>query len=78
MLSIHQLQVRAESLPLLKHGLRLLHVTWLFLSNILGLALKFILLFGLKLISLPVFQVEAPEIDLADIEYSCRRLSPPE
>ena len=68
MLSIHQLQIRAESLPLLKHGLRLLHVTWLFLSNILGLALKFILLFGLKLISLPVFQVEAPEIDLADVE----------
>ena len=63
MLSIHQLQIRAESLPLLKHGLRLLHVTWLFLSNILGLALNFILLFGLKLISLPVFQVEAPEID---------------
>ena len=68
MLSIHQLQVRAESLPLLKHGLSLLHVTWLFLANILGLALKFILLFGLKLIALPVFQVEAPEIDLADIE----------
>ena len=68
MLSIHQLQIRAESLPSLKHGLRLLHVTWLFLSNILGLALKFILLFGLKLISLPVFQVEAPEIDLADVE----------
>lgn len=78
MLSIHKLQVRAESLPLLKHGLRLLHVTWLFLSNILGLALKFILLFGLRLISLPVFQVEAPEIDLADIDCSCRRLSPPE
>ena len=68
MLSIHKLQVRAESLPLLKHGLSLLHVTWLFLANILGLALNFILLFGLKLISLPVFQVEAPEIDLADIE----------
>jgi hypothetical protein len=26
------------------------------------------LLFGLKIISLPVFQTEAPEIDLADIE----------
>jgi hypothetical protein len=34
----------------------------------MDLALKLILLFGLKLISLLVFQSEAPEIDLADLE----------
>jgi hypothetical protein len=38
------------------------------LSKLVDLSLKLILLFGLKIISLPVFQAEAPEIDLADIE----------
>ena len=68
MLCIQKLQVRAKSLPLLKQGLKLPHLTLTLLSNLLDLALKFILLFGLKLISLPVFQVEAPEIDLTDVE----------
>lgn len=68
MLSIQELQARAASLPLLKLCLRLLHPTLIFLSNLLGLALKLILLLGLKLVSLPLFQAEAPEIDLADIE----------
>jgi hypothetical protein len=68
MLSILKLQVRAESLPLLKDGLRGLHLTLTFFTNLLNLALNFILLFGLKLITLPIFHAEAPEIDLADIE----------
>ena len=68
MLSIQKLQVRAESLPLLKNGLTLLHLALVLLSKPLNLALNLILLFGLKLISLPIFQAEAPEIDLADIE----------
>jgi hypothetical protein len=68
MLSIQRLQVRAESLPLLKHVLRLLHLALDLLSKLVDLSLKLILLFGLKIISLPVFQTEAPEIDLADIE----------
>ena len=68
MLSIQKLQFRAESLPLLKHGLTLLHLALVLLSKPLNLALDLILLFGLKLISLPIFQAEAPEIDLADIE----------
>ena len=68
MLSIQKLQVRAQSLPLLKHGLRLAHLTLTLLSDLPDLALKFILLLGLKLISLFFFQAEAPEIDLADIE----------
>jgi hypothetical protein len=34
----------------------------------MDLALKLILLFGLKLISLLIFQADAPEIDLSDIE----------
>ena len=68
MLSILKLQVRAKSFPLLKQGLRLPQLTLNLFSNLLDLALKFILLFGLKLISLFVFQAEAPEIDLADIE----------
>jgi hypothetical protein len=53
---------------LLKNGLRLLHLTLTFLANLMDLALNFSLLFGLKLISLLVFQAEAPEIDLAEIE----------
>ena len=68
MLSILKLQVRAESLPLLKHGLSLLHLALVLLSKTLNLALNLILLLGLKLIALPIFQAEAPEIDLADIE----------
>ncbi|MGD8529572.1 MAG: hypothetical protein PVG97_01235 [Syntrophobacterales bacterium] len=68
MLSIQRLQVRAESLPLLKHVLRLLQLVLDLLSKLVDLSLKLILLFGLKIISLPVFQTEAPEIDLADIE----------
>ena len=68
MLSIQELQVRAASLPLLKQGLRLPQLTLTLSSNLLDLALKFILLFGLKLISLLVFQAEVPEIDLADVE----------
>ena len=68
MLSILKLQARAECFPLLQNGLRLLHLTLAFFSNLMDLALKLILLFGLKLISLLVFQSEAPEIDLADIE----------
>jgi hypothetical protein len=53
---------------LLKHVLRLLHLALDLLSKLVDLSLKLILLFGLKIISLPVFQAEAPEIDLADIE----------
>ena len=68
MLSIQKLQVRGQSLPLLKHGLRLPHLTLTLLLNLLDLALKFILLLCLKLISLFFFRAEAPEIDLADIE----------
>lgn len=68
MLSIQELQVRAASLPLLKYALRLPHLTLIFLLNLLALALRFILLFGLRAISLPFLQAEAPEIDLADIE----------
>ena len=68
MLSIQKLQVRAKSLPLLKHGLSLLRLALVLLSKPLNLALNLILLVGLKLISIPVFQIEAPEIDLADIE----------
>ena len=68
MLSTPKLQVRAESLPLLRNVLRPLHLTLAFFSNLMDLALKLILLFGLKLISLLVFQSEAPEIDLADLE----------
>ena len=78
MLSILKLQVRAKSLPLLKQGLRLPQVTLTLFSNLLDLALKFILLFGLKLIALLVFQAEAPEIDLADVEESCGLFSSPE
>ena len=68
MLSILKLQVRAGSLPLLKDGLRVLYLTLTFLTDLLNLALNFILIFGLKFLSLLVFQAEAPEIDLADIE----------
>lgn len=68
MLSIQELQVSSESFPLLKHGLRLLHLVLSLFLKLLDLALSFILLFGLKIISLPVFQAEAPEIDLADVE----------
>ena len=68
MLSIQKLQVRAESLPMIKHGLKLPHLAVTLLSKLLDLALKIVLLFGLKLISLLIFQTEAPEIDLADIE----------
>lgn len=68
MSSMQKLQVRAESLPLLKNGLSLLHLALILLSKPLNLALNLILLFALKLISLPIFQAEAPEIDLADIE----------
>jgi hypothetical protein len=68
MLSIPKRQARTESLPLLQNGVRLLHLTLTLLSNLMDLGLKFILLFGLRLISLLIFQAEAPEIDLADIE----------
>ena len=68
MLSIPKLQVRAESLPLLKHGSRLSHLALTLLSKLFDLALELFLLFGLKLLSLLVFQAEAPEIDLADME----------
>ena len=68
MLSIQELQARAASLHLLKLCSRLLHSALIFLSNLMGLGLKVTLLVGLKLISLPLFQAEAPEIDLADIE----------
>ena len=68
MLSIQELQARAASLHLLKLRSRLLHSALIFLSNLMGLGLKVTLLVGLKLISLPLFQAEAPEIDLADIE----------
>jgi hypothetical protein len=78
MLSIQRLQVRAESLPLLKHVLRLLQLVLDLLSKLVDLSLKLILLFGLKIISLPVFQTEAPEIDLADVEESCGLFSSPE
>ena len=68
MLSILKLQVRAGSLPLLKDGLRVLHLALTLLPKLLDLVLELFLLFGLKLLSLLVFQAEAPEIDLADIE----------
>ena len=68
MLSVLKLQVSAGSLPLLKLGSRLFHLALTFLTNLLNLALNFILLFGLKLITLPFFHSEAPEIDLAEIE----------
>jgi hypothetical protein len=68
MLSIQKLQVSTESLPLLKRSLKLPHFALALVLKPLDLALSFILLFGLKLISLPVFQAEAPEIDLADVE----------
>jgi hypothetical protein len=68
MSSLQKLQVRAESLPLFKHGLRLLYLALFLTSKLLSLALNFIVLFGLKLISLPIFQAEAPEIDLAVVE----------
>lgn len=68
MLPSRKLPVKTVSLSLLRNGLRLLHLTLTLLSYLLDLALKFILLSGLKLISLPGFQLEAPEIDLADIE----------
>jgi hypothetical protein len=68
MLSILKLQVRAESLPLLKQGLSTLHFTLSVFSELINLVLDVILFFGLKLIALLVFQAEAPEIDLADIE----------
>ena len=68
MLSILKLQVKTESLPLLKHGSRVLHLALTLFTNLLHLALNFILLFGLKLIVLPFFHSEAPEIDLAEIE----------
>jgi hypothetical protein len=68
MLSIQELQVSSESIPLLKHGLRLPHLALSLFLKLLDLALSFILIIGLKLISLAVFQAEAPEIDLADVE----------
>ena len=68
MLCIQKLQARAESLTLLKYASRLPHLILIFLSNLPGLALKFILLFGLKLLSLLTFPAEAPKIDLAGIE----------
>jgi len=68
MLSILKLQVKTESLPLLKHGSRVLHLALTLLTNLLHLALDVILLFGLKLIAIPLFHSEAPEIDLAEIE----------
>ena len=68
MLSTPKLQVRAESLPLLRNVLRPLHLSLTFLSNLMELALDFILISGVKLLSLLVFQSEAPEIDLADLE----------
>jgi hypothetical protein len=68
MLSILKQQVRTESLPLLKHGSRVLYLSLTLLTNLLHLALNFILLFGLKLTALPLFHSEAPEIDLADVE----------
>jgi hypothetical protein len=68
MLSIPQLQVKAESFPLLKQALRGLRLIPSLLSELVDLVFEFILLLGLKLIFLLVFQAEAPEIDLADIE----------
>lgn len=68
MLSIQKLQVRTESLPLIKHGLRLPHLALALFLMLLDLALRFILIIGLKLICRPLFQAEAPEIDLADVE----------
>ena len=68
MLCIQKLQARAKSLTLLKYASRLPRLILIFLSNLPGLALKFILLFGLKLLSLLTFPAEAPKIDLAGIE----------
>ena len=68
MLSILQLQVKAETIPLLKQGLSMLLFILSVLSELINFVLEVILLFGLKLIALLVFQAEAPEIDLADIE----------
>ena len=68
MLSILQLQVKAESFPLLKQALRGLLLIPSLLSELVDLVFEFILLLGLKLISLLVFHAEAPEIDLADID----------
>ena len=68
MLSVLKLQVSAGSLPLLKLGSRLSRLALTLLSNLLDLALELFLLFGLKLITLPFFHAEAPEIDLAEIE----------
>jgi hypothetical protein len=68
MLSILKLRVRAQSLPLRKQALRVLRLIPSLFSELVDLVFEFILLLGLKLISLPVFQDEAPEIELADIE----------
>jgi hypothetical protein len=68
MLFIQKLQVSTESLPLLKLGLRLPHLALVLVLKPLVLALSLFLIIALKLISLPVFQAEAPEIDLADVE----------
>ena len=68
MLSILQLQDKAESFPLLKQGLGMLHFILSVFSGLINLVLEVILLFGLKLIALLVFRAEAPEIDLADID----------
>jgi len=68
MLSILKLNAKAEPFAFLKQGLRVLHLICSLLSELIDLVLQFILLIGLKLISLLVYQAEAPEIDLADIE----------